>query len=169
MLLVVVFICVQNSLNVECQKILMQGVCCEDLKQGVFLPLLMSSLKICWLVLQNISTLVRLHLSIIAHKHNFDVVVHTGWWICLDLIIKHAVFNFSAISLFSCLPPYGWTIISLCNAITPATAPSQPSHFTNQYPTCGNPSDVLLWWFTVVPWKKLYFGSLVLYVCVLVV
>lgn len=44
-----------------------------------------------------------------------------------------------------------------------------PSYFTNQYLTRGNPSDALLWWFTVVPWKKLYFGSLVLYVCVLVV
>lgn len=32
-----------------------------------------------------------------------------------------------------------------------------PSYFTNQYLTCGNPSDALLWWFTVVPWKKTVF------------
>lgn len=66
-----IYIYIQISLNVECQKILMQGVRTEDCEAGSILTasdvlsqnLLISSLN-------TSVTLVRLHHSIIARKHN---------------------------------------------------------------------------------------------------
>ena len=72
----------------------------KTVKQAVLLLLLqLSSLEVCSVLLKHLYS-SKVTFSSFLTKHKLNTLAYTGWWICLDLIIKHAVFNSSAISLF---------------------------------------------------------------------